>query len=198
MNTPQTHETTRLVKLEAVIAGGKKAFVAVGLALAEIKQNKMYQLCGFDTFEGYCKTKWNFTRQYANYLVNGAEAVESLPEEMTTIVTTESQARELSKVEPEQREAVLQEAVKRGPVTAKSIKEVADEIEQDEPERPRVVTHEADMEPVISELDVVMEDIKVLLDKILKHDFDKRDLLEVALELKKAARKIENVAATAD
>jgi hypothetical protein len=40
-------------------------------------------------------------------LIDGADAVKSLPEEMTTMVVTERQARELAKAPPEKRVEVV-------------------------------------------------------------------------------------------
>jgi len=56
--------------------------------------------CGFETFEEYCRERWEFTKTYANYLVDSSNIVENL----TTIVVKperETHVRPLSKLEPE-------------------------------------------------------------------------------------------------
>lgn len=108
--------------MEQTIEAGRKTFVEVGLALAEIRDSKLFR-SDFDTFEAYCQSKWKMGRRYANLLIESSAVVKSLP--MGTIVPTEGQARALSKVEPAKRVEVLTKAAESGPVTAKKIHEAA-------------------------------------------------------------------------
>jgi hypothetical protein len=55
------------------------------------------------TFEDYCREKWGWEKRYWQYVIAGAEAVQSLPEASRTIVHTETQAREVAKVPEEKR-----------------------------------------------------------------------------------------------
>lgn len=96
----------------------------VGLALAEIRDSRLYR-SDFDTFEAYCQKKWNFTKTYANNLIEGAAVVKLLPPKMTAIVVNEGQARELAKVSPAHRVKVLEKAAESGKVTARTIHEAA-------------------------------------------------------------------------
>ncbi len=115
-------EAERLEELEKTIARGKKTFVEVGLALAEIRDLRLYKR-EYGGFEEYCQKKWGWEKRYTNYVIAGAEAVRSLPEKLGTIVPTEAAARELAKVEPSQRAGVVQAIVDQGkPVTAVAIK----------------------------------------------------------------------------
>ena len=112
----------RLAELEKTIARGKKTFVEVGLALAEIRDLRLYRR-EYSGFEEYCQNRWGWTRRYTNYVIAGAEAVRSLPGNLGTIVPTEAAARELAKVETDQRAEVVQAIVDAGkPVTAAAIK----------------------------------------------------------------------------
>ncbi len=112
----------RLTELEKVIARGKKTFVEVGLALAEIRDLRLYRR-QYGGFEEYCRKKWGWEKRYTNYVIAGAEAVKSLPAKLGTIVPTEAAARELGKAEPEQRAGILEAVVAEGkPVTAAAIK----------------------------------------------------------------------------
>jgi hypothetical protein len=116
------HDDQRLAELEKTIARGKKTFVEVGLALAEIRDLRLYrrEYAGFDE---YCRMKWGWAKAYANYVIRGADVVKSLPEKLATIVATETQARELAKIPAEDRAEVLQALVDSGePVTAAAIK----------------------------------------------------------------------------
>jgi len=115
-------ESQRLVELEKTIARGKKTFVEVGLALAEIRDLRLYKR-EYGGFEEYCREKWGWAKAYANHVIRAADVVKCLPAETATIVATEAAARELGKAEPAQRAGVIQAIVDEGkPVTAAEIK----------------------------------------------------------------------------
>jgi hypothetical protein len=119
-NVLDTRENIRLSELEKAISKGQKQFVAVGLALAEIRDAKLYR-GDFKTFAEYCETKWGFKRSYAYQMIESAGvavAVSAIAD-----ISNEAQARELARVAPEQRAEVLAAA---GPTpTARSIREAA-------------------------------------------------------------------------
>src|SRR5512137_3006351 len=92
----------RLTELEKTIARGKKTFVEVGLALAEIRDLRLYRR-EYAGFEEYCRKKWGWEKRYACYVIAGAEAVKSLPEKVGTAVPTLAAARELARIPAEQR-----------------------------------------------------------------------------------------------
>ena len=107
----------RLVELEKTIAKGQKTFVEVGLALAEIRDLRLYRR-EYSGFEEYCRKKWGWTRQHAYRLIECAPIAEC-----NTRVTSIRQAAALAKVEPEHRAGVIQAVVDDGkPLTAKEIK----------------------------------------------------------------------------
>jgi hypothetical protein len=115
-------ESQRLAELEKLIAKGQKTFVEVGLALAEIRDLRLYKR-EYSGFEEYCREKWGWEKRYTQYVIAGAEAVQSLPDETRTLVHHETAARELAKVEPAQRAGVVRAIVNSGKaVTAKEIK----------------------------------------------------------------------------
>jgi hypothetical protein len=73
-------------------------------ALVEIRDKKYYaDVLGYETFEEYCKERWDFQWNYAYKQIAAAQAIENL--KTCTIVQplTESQARPLTKLEPEQK-----------------------------------------------------------------------------------------------
>ena len=112
----------RLAELEKTIARGKKTFVEVGLALAEIRDLRLYRR-EYSGFAEYCREKWGWNKSYAYYMIDSAEVVKALPEKVSTIVDTESQARELAKIPAQDRAGVVQAIVDEGkPLTAKEIK----------------------------------------------------------------------------
>ena len=116
-------ESARLVELEKTIARGKKTFVDVGLALAEIRDLRLFKR-EYSNFNEYCQKKWGWEQSYANHVIRAADVVKSLPEKIGTIVPSEGAARELSKIPAEQRAEVVQAITNAGqPVTAAAIKQ---------------------------------------------------------------------------
>jgi len=114
----------RLAELEKVINRGKKSFIEVGMALAEIRDLRLYRLT-FKTFEGYCREKWGWGRQRAYELIAASEAVRLLPVECNQKITNENQAAELARVPKAARGGVLEAAVEAGPLTARAIREAS-------------------------------------------------------------------------
>jgi hypothetical protein len=125
-------DMNRLHELERIVKRGSQWFVEVGNALVEIRDSRLYRYA-FKTFEDYCRDKWGWSRVRAHQMIEAASVAESLPPQMLTVVNTERQARELAKVEPEHREAVITKAAESGKVTAKAIKEAHAELVEVEP-----------------------------------------------------------------
>jgi hypothetical protein len=65
-------ENAELRACEAIIAGGWQAFVEVGLALARIRDARLYRV-NYDNFEAYCKAKWESGRNYVDRLISAAQ-----------------------------------------------------------------------------------------------------------------------------
>ncbi len=118
--------------IQQTIEAGRKTFVEVGLALAEIRDSRLYR-SDFDTFEAYCQKKWNWKRDYCDKLIQGANVVKLLPEKLHTIVGTETQARELAKVEPSKRVEVLEKALPEKVFTIVNTETQARELAKVEP-----------------------------------------------------------------
>ena len=115
-------ESQRLEELEKTIARGQKTFVEVGRALAEIRDLRLYKR-EYGGFAEYCQAKWGWNKSYAYYMIDSAEVVKALPEKVSTLVDTETAARELGKAPPEQRAGIIEAVVAEGtPVTAAAIK----------------------------------------------------------------------------
>ncbi|MHB1038018.1 MAG: hypothetical protein ACYC35_26705 [Pirellulales bacterium] len=120
-------ERKEFAQYEAVIERGRQTFLEVGQALAAIRDGRLYRQ-NFDTFEAYCQDRWDFKRDYANKLIRAAKTVSSLDTKVSIVPTTETQARELSRLPEEQRAGAWEETVERvgGQPTAKDIKETVD------------------------------------------------------------------------
>ena len=132
-------DAVRLKQLETTITKGSKAFIEVGLALAEIRDSKLYRV-HFSTFEKYCEAKWNWSKQHVYRLIECAPVAESNPR-----VTNYKQASELAKVDPAKRDEVIEAASEQAategrPMTSQDIADAATvDVESevvDEPETP--------------------------------------------------------------
>jgi hypothetical protein len=80
--------------LEATIECGLKTFVAVGLALAEIRDQQLYRNQGWSNFQDYCHERWALKKSQVYRLMDAAEVARALSPS-GDIPQTESQAREL-------------------------------------------------------------------------------------------------------
>lgn len=121
-------ESQRLISLERTIEAGRKTFAEVGVALAEIRDFRLYR-SDYTTFEDYCRKKWGWQRQRAYELIAAAEVANGLPAKCNQKITNENQAAALALVDPEKRVEVLELVAASGPITAKAIKEVAIGVE---------------------------------------------------------------------
>lgn len=122
-------EEQRFVQLEHTIRTGIAVFYAVGGALVEIREKRLYR-ANHTTFEDYCQKQWGMTRQHANRMISAAQIVNEL-EPTGSIPTSEAVARPLSRLPPELREKAWQLAQKWagvGAVTAAIVEQAAEEI----------------------------------------------------------------------
>jgi len=196
-------ESKRLVELEVIIKRGKKVFIEVGLALAEIRDSRLYRI-EHPSFESYCKKKWNFGKSYAHQLIESAIVVQSLPQKVSAMadsITSERQARAIAKVEPERRAEVLEKAASNGKLTAKSITEAASPAP--EPAKPIIevpaevafVQRQQDVLPTKSPMDAVIEGLEaILLDLKEPNPFEPPNFEELANELIACARNLRVIA----
>ena len=71
-------------------------------------------MLGFETFEEYCKKRWDFASNYARRLIASAATVENIKSvPIGTFPATESQARSLAKIkDPGAQREAWQKAVK--------------------------------------------------------------------------------------
>ena len=65
-------ESKRLMELESQIEDGQAAWLAVGLALTEIRDQKLYR-ADFQTFADYCRQTWKWTDKRAYQLISAAD-----------------------------------------------------------------------------------------------------------------------------
>jgi hypothetical protein len=125
MNDLTTVEQNRLESLEETIEKGMRSFIAVGMALGEIKEKRLYR-AQYDSFDTYCMERWSFTASRGRQLMSAVEALASLPEELPQ-PDNAAQAHALSRVPEEDRAEVWNEVLSGdAPVTAAEIRSVAE------------------------------------------------------------------------
>ena len=131
-------EVDRKAQLEATIEHGMQTFVEVGLALMEIRDDRLYR-AEFGTFEEYCNQRWGWTRMRASQLIAAAAVVQNVNLGLQN-PATERQARPLAALPPaQQREAwerVL-ETAPNGKITAALVTQAAQTIRQERTDQRR-------------------------------------------------------------
>lgn len=125
-----TNEHDRLSQLENTIEHGLQTFVDVGTALLEIRDSHLYRT-DHTTFEDYCRQRWGMSRIHAFRLIEAAHVTENLLPIGNKLPATESQARPLTRLEPEQQREAWQIVVDTAPggkVTAAHVQAVVTEM----------------------------------------------------------------------
>lgn len=91
----------------------------------ESKDEDLYKQLGYTRFEDYCRERWDFARRTAYQFIDAAKVCAQLRTLEAPAPTTESQARELSGLEPGEAQEVMQAAHEAtgGKITAKAIKQ---------------------------------------------------------------------------
>lgn len=121
-------ESERLVTLESTIEKGLQTFVEVGNALMEIRDNRLYRF-GHNTFEDYCRERWQRERRWAYQLIEAAQVVENVRHGAHQVPTNERQVRPLTPLSPQQQAEVwplVVESAPNGKVTATHVQYTVD------------------------------------------------------------------------
>lgn len=103
-------EMAELAECEATIQNGLRTFVDVGRSLARIRDGRLYRQT-HTTFEAYCEQEYALSRPRAYQLIDAAKITEAMSTNVDTPApATESQARELSGLDPETAAQVMRSA----------------------------------------------------------------------------------------
>ena len=113
-------ESKRLITLEKTIQAGVETFVTVGCALAEIRDARLYR-ADHKTFEQYCHKRWQFTRVRAYQLIEAANTVKALPENVKPGFTNAKQANVLARAPKAKRTGIARVLVEKSKKTGKKI-----------------------------------------------------------------------------
>jgi hypothetical protein len=121
--------SSELDRQESIIADGLRTFVDIGRALAKIRDARLYRERGFETFETYCRQRWEMSKTHANRAITAAAIVSDLTP-IGVIPTSESHVRPLLRL-PESDRALAWESVVEsapdGKITAKHVADVVRE-----------------------------------------------------------------------
>jgi hypothetical protein len=126
MNELAPTDTARLAELEQVVAAGLETFVDVGLALLEIRDGRLYRTT-HETFDDYCRERWDLRREVGDRLIRAARVVEVLnPNGL--MPANEAQTRELAPLldEPELLRDAWAEASATGVPTAATVRDAVE------------------------------------------------------------------------
>ena len=119
MNTPDDPELVLASALRAF------PFVEVGLALARIRDARLYR-AEFQTFEAYCQTQWHYARSYVYHLISAAQLfTQVFADGNGPKPSRESQLRPLRGLSPEQAQLAWERAAQnagKGRITARLVK----------------------------------------------------------------------------
>ena len=121
--TLTTREHSQLVRAERTIAKGLKSFWEVGMALKDIRDQRLYRQ-RYGTFEEYCADRWDLSRPRAYQLCAASEVVADLSTNVDTqrLPESEAQARPLSRLKhPEQRQRAWDLAVVRAAKAGRAV-----------------------------------------------------------------------------
>lgn len=136
-----TKNTAELERLEGIIRRNLQSFYEVGRALMEIRDSGLYRdVLGFDTFEAYCRERWDFNSSRARQLIMSVEAIENVKSVTTVTPNNERQTRPLARLEPDQQREAWAKAVETAPdgkITAAHVQKIVRGMT--EPEKPKVV-----------------------------------------------------------
>jgi hypothetical protein len=155
-----------LAECEAMIERGWRTFMEVGQALSRIRDQKLYR-AQHDTFELYCREKWQFGRAHAYRLMSAAEVAASLsPIGDIRGPTHEAQVRPLMGLEAEQARKAWRRAVERANgamITAKLVRNALAEVFEFTPQTPpklKTSTPSAEFDPYDRKIGNALELVK--------------------------------------
>ena len=161
-----TKNTTELEQLEGVIQRNIGAFYEVGRALMEIRDKGLYRdVLGYDTFEAYCKHRWDFNRAYAYRLMGSAQVIDAVSPIGIQSPDNERQTCPLARLEPDQQREAWQKAVETAPegkVTAAHVSKVVKEMSGEQPKPYVLKPHE----PIIKQ-ELISEDFQLAYDAMI-------------------------------
>lgn len=161
-----TPELLDLMEHEKVIEQGLASFIDVGCALIAIKADRKYRHAGYDTFEDYCRERWNIGSSQRARLMSAAsianDLLESSPIGELPTPTNEAQVRPLAAVPADERAEVWAEAVEAadgGQPTAKQVEQAAGKRRPPKKEHPAPFS-----DPILTAINAALPTTGAVLD----------------------------------
>ncbi len=113
----------RLTHLEDIIARNQTSFYEIGNALNEIRDNGLYKLTLFETFEAYTRARWDMGKSQAYRLIDAYQVINNLSPIGEILPENESQVRPLTQLGPREQRKVWKNFLNTGiDITAPNIK----------------------------------------------------------------------------
>jgi len=175
-------ERERFVELEGVIRDNVTGFIKVGLALKEIREQRLFRE-RYESFSAYCKSVWDSSKAYVNRNIAAAEVVQNLApigaeplSDTLSITMNEAQIRPLTILKPAQQKKAWEKAVEisGGKPTALIVKKVVEEMVGGNIQKKR---------------DLIRDDIKGASSKTTPNDFKEAfDRLIIILDSHRARK----------
>lgn len=125
--TAMSSEQEQLARLESLISSNQEHFCETGRALKEIRDNRLYKLAMFDTFEAYTRARWDISRAHAYRLIHYYDVIRNLSPIGDVLPANESQVRHLAPLKPLEQRRIWKDFLNSGSeLTAQNIKRFID------------------------------------------------------------------------
>jgi hypothetical protein len=112
-----TARKQRLRTLEKEIRSGMEEFYYTGVKLKEIRDDELYKEDGFETWEAYCRERWEWSRDRVGQLIAASEYREKIPTPTNGRHSwNERSIRELTRIPDKRQAAKVAEKVVGGPI----------------------------------------------------------------------------------
>lgn len=114
--------------LESIIESNQRNFYAVGKALKEIRDKRLYRKLGCDSFESYTKQRWDMKKSHTYRLINASEVIDNLSPIGEIKPINEAQARPLAVFDAFEQKKIWRQFLKSGKdITASNIRKYISE-----------------------------------------------------------------------
>lgn len=90
----------RLTDLEGAIHTNRRSFYLIGKALKEIRDDRLYRILLFQTFETYTRARWEIGKSQAYRLIEACRVVDNLSPIGDALPENEAQVRSLAPLKP--------------------------------------------------------------------------------------------------
>lgn len=166
-------EEQELKRCEKVIKRGWDTFVDVGKALATIQRDRLYRGEKYQTFEAYCRERWQYGKSHAHRLIGAAQVVEHLSPigDTMSLPLNEAQVRPLIGLDPEDQRKAWQAAVEQAAgksVTARLVRKAAEAFIPSKPKhKRRTASHRSSL------ADSTLDSLDEALSALAENDLEK-------------------------